>query len=98
MRRSSEDSHQSFRVWIGQRAKEERIKETEHRGVHADAQREREHGHGGKSRILQQLAESEFEVMLHAGFPETVAECPIEVTPTSLPRWTRSGAASDRSP
>jgi hypothetical protein len=30
--------------------------------VRPDAEREREHGHGGEAGVLQQLAEGEFEI------------------------------------
>src|SRR5437762_710288 len=45
------------------------INEAEDRGVRSDAQREREHRYGGKARVLQQLAESEFEIIHNATPP-----------------------------
>ncbi len=33
------------------------------RGIGPDAEREREHGHGGEAGVLQQLAEGEFEII-----------------------------------
>ena len=46
-----------------QRPKHERVDDREHRRIRPDAQREREHGHGGEPGVLQHLAEGEFEVV-----------------------------------
>src|SRR6185503_12829425 len=59
----AEDPHQSLGVRIRQSAKQERIEHAEHRGVRPDAEREREHGHGGETRVLQQLTEGASEIV-----------------------------------
>src|SRR5205823_6491269 len=52
-------------LWFsyGQRPEQHDVDETEDRCVGSDAQREREHGHGGEARILDQLADGEFEIV-----------------------------------
>ena len=45
------------------------INEAENRCVRPDAERKCEHGHGGEAGILQQLAESEFEIIHNATPP-----------------------------
>src|SRR2546425_7879419 len=61
MRRGAEEANQPFRMRIRQRPKQQRIKHAEHRRIHADAERQREHRHGGEAGVLQQLAEGEAE-------------------------------------
>src|SRR5437867_6583657 len=39
------------------------VDEAKDGGVGPDAQREREHGHGGEAGVLQQLAEGEFQIV-----------------------------------
>src|SRR5439155_8621520 len=46
-----------------ERPPKHRVGHAENRHVDADAQREREHGHGGEAGVLQQLAEGEFEII-----------------------------------
>ena len=53
----------AIRLRHRQWAKSDRVEQREHSRVRPDAQREREHGHGRKARVLQQLAEGELEVV-----------------------------------
>jgi len=46
-----------------QRAQENGVDEAEDGRVRPDAQREREHGHGGEAGGFQQLAEGEFKIV-----------------------------------
>ena len=48
-----------YRQW----SKQYRVDNAEDRRVCADAEREREHGHGGEAGILQQLAEGESQII-----------------------------------
>ncbi len=56
VRRGAKYPDQSFRLRVGQRAKQKRVQHTEHRCVDADAQCERQHRHDGKTLVLQQHA------------------------------------------
>src|SRR2546422_1612145 len=71
--RSPFNKHQPFRISERQRAEQHRVEHAEHGGVCPDAQRQREHGHGGEAGILQQLAESEAEI-IHGS--SSVESCP----------------------
>ena len=46
-----------------QRPEDNAINDAKDGGVGADAEREREDSHGGEARVLQQLAEGEFEIV-----------------------------------
>src|SRR5207247_7985347 len=63
-------AHQNELVSVRKRQaqKKNRVNDTEHSGVRPDAEREREHSHGGEAGVLQQLAEGEFEI-IHNGEP-----------------------------
>jgi hypothetical protein len=61
--RRAEHSDQTFRVRVRKPSKQDRVHDAEHGSIRADAEREREHGHGGEAGVLQQLAEGEFEVV-----------------------------------
>jgi hypothetical protein len=50
-------------VGISERTQQYRIHNAENGCVRSETQGEREHGYGGEAGILQQLAESEFEVV-----------------------------------
>src|SRR5438034_11612308 len=56
-------AHQNELVSVCKRQaqKKNRVNDTENSGVRPNAEREREHGHGGETGIFQQLAEGEFE-------------------------------------
>src|SRR5439155_7007449 len=62
-------SHQSIRLRVGQRLEQYFIDDAKDRRVRSDAEREREHGHGGEAGILQQLAKGEFEIIHNAAPP-----------------------------
>jgi len=49
-----------IRFLDGQRPQEDGVYDAENRGVRPDAERKREHGHGGEAGVLQQLADGEF--------------------------------------
>src|SRR2546425_336295 len=55
-----------LRPFHRQGAQADGIQKLENRRVGSDAEREREHGHGGEAGVLEQLAEGEFEVV-HSG-------------------------------
>src|SRR5207237_2666530 len=53
----------AFRTLAPEADLKHRIQDCEDAGVKADAERERDHGHGSEARVLQQLAKSEFKVI-----------------------------------
>jgi hypothetical protein len=55
--------HELAGLFVGERFEYYTVDDAEDGGVRPDAEREREHGHGGEARVLQQLAESEFEII-----------------------------------
>src|SRR5213082_1598539 len=67
-RRSRPDGHESLRIRKRQRPQDYCVNDTENGRVRPDAQREREHGHGGEAGVLQQLAEGEFQI-IHISAP-----------------------------
>jgi hypothetical protein len=44
--------YESLRITIWKRPKQDSIDDAEHRGIRADSQRQREHGHNGESGIV----------------------------------------------
>src|SRR5205809_5420644 len=56
-------SLQIIRPRYGQWTEKEKVRQRKHRRIGPDAQREREHGHGGETGVFQQLAEGGFEVV-----------------------------------
>src|SRR6266702_2727511 len=65
-------------IWVleWKRPEQHRVDDTENRGVRADAEREREHGHGREAGVLQQLAEGEAEIV-HGGCHWSVVRCQL---------------------
>ena len=61
------EQHELVRVFHRQRAQEELVDEREDRGVGADADRNRQDGHGCEDRRLPQLAHGKREVVHRAG-------------------------------
>src|SRR5438874_4045867 len=59
----SPDNREPFGVAVRQRAEQKSVDNAENRRVGTDAEREREHGHGGEAGVLQQLAEGEAEIL-----------------------------------
>ena len=57
------DAKQLLWVLNGERAQQEFVDQAEDRRVGSDADREREHGHGGEAGVFQQLAEGESQVI-----------------------------------
>src|SRR5205823_10765251 len=57
------DANQLRRVLYVERTQQEVVDQAENRRVGPDAEREREHGHGGEAGVLQQLAKSEFQIV-----------------------------------
>src|SRR5437879_1106225 len=57
------DLHDSVRLEERQRPQEYCVYDAEDCRVRSDAEREREHGHGGEAGVLQQLAKGVFEVV-----------------------------------
>ena len=57
------DDGEPVRFRKRQRAKQRGVDQAEDGGASPDAEREREHRHGGEAGVLQQLAEGEFEVV-----------------------------------
>src|SRR5437773_1853195 len=57
------DCNKSRRLFERQRSKKHGIHNTKNRRVRPDAEREREHGHGGEAGVFQQLAKGEFEIV-----------------------------------
>src|SRR5437763_4444370 len=57
--------HRHDPLWFGygQGPEQHDVDQTEDRRVCPDAEREREHRHGGEAGVLQQLAEGEFEII-----------------------------------
>ena len=55
--------HKSLRITIWKRPKQDSIDDAEHRGIRSDAQRQREHSHQGKSRIVFQPAKREPKIL-----------------------------------
>ena len=61
--------HNRFGILDRKRFEHGGVNQAEDRRIRPDAEREREHGHGGKAAVLQQLAEGEFEVIHNAMLP-----------------------------
>src|SRR5213595_3521891 len=61
----SPDNREPFGVAVRQRAEQKSVDNAENGGVGTDAEREREHGHGGEAGVLQQLAEGVAKVTKH---------------------------------
>src|SRR6185369_12289120 len=59
MRRRAENSHEPVRLRIRQHSKQIRVQHTEHSRICSDAERYREHGNRGESRILKQHSNAE---------------------------------------
>ena len=57
------NAHDTLRLGKGQTAQEKILYQTKDRGVHADAQREREHGKQRERRRFAELAKSETNVV-----------------------------------
>ena len=58
-----EDLREPTRVFVRKRPENESIHGAEDGGVRTDAERQREHRHGGEAGVLQQLAESESQIL-----------------------------------
>ena len=56
-------SHKRVRILDGKRLEQEFVQDAKDRRIRPDAQREREHSHGGEAGVLQQLAKGEFEIV-----------------------------------
>ena len=60
---SADDVHQLLWILHRQGAQHQCVNDREDRRVGSDAQREREHSHGGEARVLQELAERKSEIV-----------------------------------
>src|SRR5213079_2843772 len=69
---------QLLRIFHRQRPEQDRVDNREDGGVRPDAEREREHGHGGEAGVLEQLAEGEFQIV-HCSL--SVVGCQWSVVP-----------------
>ncbi len=67
IRQHFHDIHELFGMRIRQRLEQSRVDHAENGGVGADAEGEREHGHGGKGRRLAELPQGIAEVEEHGG-------------------------------
>src|SRR6266568_8586614 len=57
--------YQPIRLRVRQGAEQDSVDKTEYGRGRPDAERQREHGHGGETRVLQQLAEGVAKVIKH---------------------------------
>jgi len=53
--------HDAVGVRVGEVSDEQRLKRREHGRIHSNPERQREHGHGGKPGVLQQLSDGKTE-------------------------------------
>ena len=77
----------------GERSHENGVDQTEDRCVRSDTEREREHGHGSETRVLQQLAEGESEVV-HKAIPKSEGRNSKEVRSPNVERFARRALPS----
>ena len=57
------DHREAIRVWKRKRAQQDRVDDTEDRGIRADPEGERQHGNESESRRLEELAKSVAEIV-----------------------------------